>query len=81
MIQNKIGESDFTYSHNRPVKTHGMQDTEGDVKSATNYTLRHEGSRQCTGEIDNTIYSTTKKGVLRVQNLNNIRHDQTQTNT
>lgn len=32
-------------------------------------------------ETNNTIYSTTKKGVLRVQNLNNIRHDQTQTVT
>lgn len=27
------GKSDFTYSHNRHVKTHGMQDTEGGVKS------------------------------------------------
>lgn len=74
------GKSDFTYSHNRHVKTHGMQDTECRVKSTIDYTLLHKGSRQCTREIDNTIYSTTKKGELRVQNLN-IRHDQTQTIT
>lgn len=83
-IQNKTGrEVTFTYAHNRHVKTHGMQDTEGGIKSAANYTLLHEGLR--TEYRGATPLYTTKyneeRGTARVQNLHNIRHDQTQTIT